>query len=315
MPLKRQARWWGSWVMEATFIGVDVGGTSVKAAVRVGDRWVRLGQSGFHVRPDAQQLRSAIREAVGALDHATAIGLCVPGLMNAEQTCVTLAINVPGLVGLSLDELVPAALGWIGARPTRIVNDAGAAAHDLYGSRRLTGRLLFLALGTGVGNAVLDDGGRLLDVEGGSSGHLGQIDVSIPGHDVVGPDGGAGGLEGYMGVPALRRIYGDDVSRALERFDGGEPAILALVRAIRIAHAVYRPMHICLGGGVGIRLKRLLPVLREMVDRNLTSLARSGYTLTCGDDDFHAARGAAMVAAEESRQGRQGARVAKEEMG
>jgi predicted NBD/HSP70 family sugar kinase len=281
---------------EATILGIDIGGTSVKAVVRSGGRWIRGGQSIFYARPDAQQLRLAIRQATGAVQDADMIGLCVPGLMDATRSHVTLAVNVPGLVGLPLTRLVPDALGWLGARSTIILNDAAAAAHDIYAARHLTGRLLLLTLGTGVGSVVLDDGGKALDVEGGSSGHLGQIDVSIPGHEVIGPDGGAGGLEGYIGVAALRRVYGPDISQALDGFSGNEPAMLALVRALRIAHAIYRPSHICLCGGLGFRLKRLLPILKSMIDHQLTSLARPGYTFTSGDDDFHAARGAAMLA-------------------
>jgi predicted NBD/HSP70 family sugar kinase len=283
--------------MAHTILGIDIGGTSVKAAVRVNGEWVARGQSAFYVKPGTDQLCSAIREAVGSVRAADEIGLCVPGLMDAQRSRVTLAINVPGLVNIPLAELVPRALGLKGRRPTAIANDAAAAAKDVYATRALSGRLLLLTLGTGVGSVVLDDGGKLLDVEGGTSGHLGQIDVSIAGHDVIGPDGGAGGLEGYIGVAALRQAYGADVSRAINNLSGTEPAMLALVRALRIAHSIYRPMHICLCGGIGIRLKQLLPTLKLMIDRNLTSVARKDYTFSCGEDDFHAARGAAILAA------------------
>jgi predicted NBD/HSP70 family sugar kinase len=284
--------------MSKVVLGIDIGGTSVKASACVDGRWAWVGQSGFYAKPDAYQLRAAIREAVAEVDDASAIGLCVPGLMNDDRSRVTFAVNVPGLVDLPLKELVPSALGWRGARPVVIANDAAAAAQDVYTSRKLTGRLLLLTLGTGVGSIVLDEGGVVLDVENGTSGHLGQIDVSIPGHDVVGPDGGEGGLEGYIGVPALRRAYGNDVSAAISHFSGDEPPMLALVRGLRIAHAIYRPHHICLCGGVGIRLTPLLPRLKSMVDLKLTSLARQGYSFTAGEDDFHAARGAARLAAQ-----------------
>ena len=283
-----------------TFLGIDIGGTSVKAAVNTAGQWTHLGQSDFYARPDTDRLRSAIRQAVGPVSDAAAIGLCVPGLMNADRTQITLAVNVPGLMNLPLAGLVPSALGWTGTRPVIIANDAGSTAHDVYTKRNLIGRLLLLTLGTGVGSVVLDDGGKMLNVEGGTSGHLGQIDVSIPGHDVLGPDGGAGGLEGYIGVGALRQAYGPDVSLAVSKFTGDEPAILALVRALRITHAIYRPNHVCLAGGIGIRLKHLLPTLKQMVDHHLTSVARPDYTFTCADDDFHAARGAAQLATQSS---------------
>jgi predicted NBD/HSP70 family sugar kinase len=277
-------------------LGIDIGGTSVKAAAREGDRTLWTGQSDFYSKPDTDALRAAIRQAVGGRVKAVdGVGLCAPGLLDPARRMITFAINVPGIAGVPLDRLLADSLHITVSNPVRVVNDAGATAFDLFSSRKTTGRLVVLTLGTGIGMAVLDDG-KSLGVEGDSPGHVGQIDVSIPGHDVVGPDGGAGGLEGYLGVAALRAAYGGDVSAAIAKFTGDEPAVLALVRAIRIVHAIYRPNHIVLCGGVGIRLRHLIPRLRVMIETKLTSLARSGWTLTAGDDDFHAARGAAMLA-------------------
>lgn len=280
-----------------TILGVDIGGTSVKVSVRTDGQFVHAGQSPFYAKPTRDELLAAIHAAVENVRDVDAVGLCVPGLLNDDRTQVTLAVNVPGLVGVRLDELVPRALGLSGSRPTTVCNDALAAAHEVYTSRQLRGRLLVLTLGTGVGGAVIDDNCQPLRVDGDSPGHIGQLDVSIPGHDFTGPDGGAGGLEGYMGVAALRRDYGTDFPRAIASFTGDEPPILALVRATRICHAIYRPQHVCLCGGIGIRLRHLLPQVRRRIADRLTSLARPGWTLDCGTDDFHAARGAAQLAA------------------
>jgi predicted NBD/HSP70 family sugar kinase len=278
-----------------TGLGIDIGGTSVKAAAVEGGRTLWTGQSGFYGRPDAEQLRAAIREAVGGpIKRLDSVGLCAPGFLDVEHRTVTFAVNVPGIVGIRLDRLVPEALDLAASGKTTICNDAEAAAFDIFRSREIRGRVLVLTVGSGVGICVLDDG-RPLRVEGESPGNIGQIDVSIPGHEVIGPDGGAGGLEGYLGAAALRAIHGPDVSAAVAKFRGDEPAMLALVRAIRITHAIYRPQHICLCGGIGIRLRHLISELRRKIETKLTSLAREGWTLTCGDDDFHAARGAARM--------------------
>jgi glucokinase len=278
-------------------LGIDIGGTSVKAALWAEGRCLGTGQSAFYSQPTTEQLHAAISAAAGPITEINHVGLCVPGVLDAGLGVITMAVNVPGLVNLPLDRMVPLALGLSNSRPTVISNDAAAAAFDIYRARRLRGRLQLITLGTGVGSAVLDDG-QLLNLGSGSSGHLGQIDVTIAGHEeVIGPDGGAGGLEGYLGVAALRRTYGEDVSAAVARFTGDEPAILALVRAMRISHALYRPQHVCLCGGIGVRLRHLLPVIRRRVEDRLTNLARPGWTLTCGEDDFHAARGAAAMAA------------------
>src|SRR5690606_33557717 len=97
--------------------------------------------------------------------------------------------------------------------------------------------------------------------------------------------------------PALLARYGPDVAAAIERWGPDELPLRALARAIRICHAIYRPQHVVLAGGLGIRLGRHLPALREPVERDLARVARPGRTLATGDSDFHAATGAAALAA------------------
>ncbi len=158
-------------------------------------------------------------------------------------------------------------------------------------------------MGTGVGAAVFDEGVPLI-VDGESPGHIGQVDVSVEGEPVIGPDGGAGTLEGYMGVPALIKKYEADVPAILNRLGPDDAAIKALVRAIRICHAIYVPDHVALTGGLGIRMGHLLPMIRKLVEKDLTSIARPGWTFITGKDDFHAARGIARMAmAGDSREG------------
>lgn len=275
--------------MDAVGIGIDVGGTSVKVAA-IGPRGDVLwaARSDPYARPSARQVAAAIgAAAAGRVVGGVAVGVCVPGILDASRTTVVQSVNLPALNGTRLDALVAEALGPGAAAGVAVTSDAVATALDLQTSRRLQGRLFLLAIGTGVGAAVLDDG-TPLRVDGDSPGHFGQVDVSVERHPVVGPDGGAGSLEGYLNGPAL-------ADRA-QTIGVDDPATKALVRAIRIAHAIYRPHHVCLAGGVGIRLGRLVPALREAVTRDLTNIARADWTLSAGDSDFHAAQGAARLA-------------------
>jgi predicted NBD/HSP70 family sugar kinase len=219
--------------------------------------------------------------------------LCVPGLLDAARRTITLSVNVPGLAGVSLDDLVAQAVGTR-LRRLNILNDAHAGAVDVVHQLQLRGRVACIALGTGVGMAVLDEGEPLL-VEGNSPGHIGQVDVSLDDAAPVGPDGGHGSLEAYMGVPALQRDYGS-TDAFLGRADVDAPPLRALGRAIRICHAIYRPAHVVLIGGIGVRLKRLLQPLKARIDANLTGVARADWQLHCGEHDFHAAIGAARLA-------------------
>jgi ROK family len=277
------------------YLGIDVGGTSVKIAMVESDQVLWTGQSQTYSRPITRQLSEAIRQAAAGREmRADAVGLCVPGLLDKEKRMITHSVNVPGLNQVNLDELIHGALGnSIGA--IHLINDAVATGYDIYTTQKPAGRLLVLAIGTGIGMSVLDDG-RPLYVEGESPGHIGQVDVSVPGHPVVGPDNGAGSLEGYLGVPPLIKRYGPDLPSIIPTLKGDEPPFLALAKAIRITHAIYRPHHYRLAGGIGIRLGHILPRLRQVVEDGLSNVARSGWTLDIGGNDFHAACGAGKLA-------------------
>jgi glucokinase len=275
-------------------LGIDVGGSSVKVALLADGVLAWTAQSERYADPTAAQLSAAIAQAVaGRATGVEAVGLCVPGILDDRQTKIALSVNLPKLNGLPLADVVAAALGHRPPR-LRILNDTTAAAYDLYLGRGMAGRLFLMVLGTGVGVAVIDEAGPLR-VDGDSPGHFGQMDVSVEGHPIIGPDGGAGSFEGYVGAAVLAERYGSGPA-ALDQVRVDHPAGRALVRAIRIAHAMYRPHHVVLAGGVGTRLAHLLPNLRKAVDAQLTRIARDGWTLGTGDNDFHAAVGAARAA-------------------
>jgi predicted NBD/HSP70 family sugar kinase len=279
---------------DAISLGIDIGGSSMKCAAMEEGRVAWTRSSERYERPGREELIRALKNTVGTEGHWGAIGLCAPGLLDRSKRMILAAVNMPALVGLPLDELVAAALG-AGAPQAVLLTDTHAAAHHLYHERKMTGRLLLLALGTGVGAAVLDGGGPMV-VDGESPGHFGQMDVSIEGVPVIGPDGGAGGLEGYIGAAALRSRYGVDFFQRLPGMGVSEVPLRALVRAMRIGHAMFRPAHICLAGAIGNALAAQVEALRAAVNEDLTNIARVGWTLSTGTDGYDAARGAAEVA-------------------
>jgi predicted NBD/HSP70 family sugar kinase len=289
-----------------TSLGIDVGGSSVKlAAVAADGRTLWQTQSDTYTQPTREHLAAVIRKAIAGRFEAGggggvgvgggAVGICVPGTRDLVTRTVIQSVNLPALNGLQLDDLIAES---VGARPAHaaIMTDANATGVDVYLANKLAGRLCSLALGTGIGAAVIDEGGVPLFVDGESPGHVGQVDVSIEGEPVIGPDGGAGSLEGYLGAPAIVKRYGPDMAKNLANFSANDPPIKALARAIRICHAMYCPHHVALTGGIGIRMEHLLPTIRALVEKDLTRIAQPGWTLTCGTDDFHAARGAAKFA-------------------
>ena len=300
-------------------LGIDIGGTSIKGALLDGEREVWTGRSGEYARPGRGELVEAMAGLIAASPVGRgevvvrSVGVCAPGKRDAAGVIVR-AVNVPGLEGVAVGELVRE-VGWgkweVGS-VVREFTDAYAAAVDFWRVRPGVGRLLALSMGTGIGACVLDEcAGRepaALIVSGGGPGHIGQMDVGefeeevssgkkASRHEASRHEGGTT-LEAYMGLPALRARYGEGLAGVIAAGEMGVdgPPLGALVRALRIAHAIYTPERVVLLGGVGIRMGALVEGIRAAVGDGLTSLARPGWTLEVGESDFHAARGAAWLA-------------------
>lgn len=281
-----------------TALGVDIGGTSVKVAAHdAGGAW-RTATSDRYASPSPDTVRSAIQQGVASLDladHAPAtVGLCLPGVLDDRGERIAYAANLPELGGLEVRRLLPDALG---AGPVRVFADALCAGVGVWLGEPVSGRLLTLAMGAGVGACLLESG-RPVTLDGRGAGHVGQLDVSLSDHAPIGPDGGRGSLEAYVGAPALVARFGDKLSGALASLDGQDPVLRALARAIRICHAIYTPDHIRLCGGVGAMLAPSAPALRSLVEQDLTLVSRERWSLACVDDLHLGAKGAAHLGAQ-----------------
>ncbi len=106
-------------------------------------------------------------------------------------------------------------------------------------------------------------------------------------------------MEGYLGAAALAKKYGKEYYKDFTQIKAADPAIKALVRGIRIGHAIYCPDHVGMVGGIGIRLGHVVEDLYRMTNDHLTKIAKPGWTLAIGEHDHHAAVGAAKMGAGE----------------
>ncbi len=151
-------------------IGVDVGGTGIKAALVDtatgefhGER-VRIGTP-HPATPPA--VLSATRELIAHLPMAAPVGIGFPAPV-VDGVTTTAAHVDPAWVGAPARRLFADALG----RPVALVNDADAAgvAEARYGAARdVEGVVVVLTLGTGIGSAILNDGVLVPNTE---LGHL-----------------------------------------------------------------------------------------------------------------------------------------------
>ncbi len=165
------------------WIGVDVGGTSVKLGAVTPDG-ERLGERRFDIEPGwtARDVFERMAREVAALATAPphAIGIGLPGLLNRERGRVENSPNLPWLTDVDVRGLASAACG-IPAAGIRLENDANVAAlgEIWLGGAAGARNALVVTLGTGIGGGLILDGRLFL-----GEGLAGEI-----GHVTVAPDG------------------------------------------------------------------------------------------------------------------------------
>ncbi len=172
-------------------LGVDIGGTRIKAAL-IQDRQVVVRRTvATDPRPEAvvQQIVRWSREFA----PLAGIGVGVPGMVD-EHGVVRFPPNLPAFHGFPLQEALQEATGLV----VRVENDADvyALGEWRYGAARGSRFALVVTLGTGVGTGMIVDGQILRGFQG-SGGEGGHIIV-----DPEGPTchcGNRGCLEAYVG--------------------------------------------------------------------------------------------------------------------
>lgn len=285
-------------------LGIDIGGSSIKVALH-DERGVQTAQSVGYANPSREVLCDAFADSIGTLGSGIGpnmpIGLCVPGKQNARGDRVKHSFNLPCLNDWFFEELLHAVLGFVPSQH-RVVSDIHATAFDLAMRSGAQGRIAVVAIGTGVGFAMIEDG-HILSVGLRGVGNLGQLDVGrCDTHDRVGASGTLNPLESYVGVRALREREGcedeDAVISHIRQMTVSDPFLRALTRALQTVHAIHTPDTMILAGGIGIALRAQHELLVRCVNEGLTKLAARDWELRFGESLFHAASGAARLASE-----------------
>jgi len=264
--------------MTAT-IGVDVGGTNTRAAlvnhdatVLACENEVTLSFGGYSA------LLRWIAEVADALSaqagsRASAMGLAVPGILDAARTRVIRSLNVPLLDGREIGRHLAELTG----RQVLLVTDADAATWGEWAAiRPAPRRFAHLRLGTGVACGVIV-GGALQTLEREPSRHA-DVLVIDRGEDAKEcPCGGRGCLEAYASGAALARElsrlgYASSLELLHARGDGKpeelrslrDRAVTAVDTAIENLASRYDVEAVVLGGGV---LEAVPALFDAIVDR------------------------------------------------
>jgi glucokinase len=230
-------------------IGVDVGGTAIKCGLVCSDgRIEAFDRIPLERVDDSDRLVEAIRGAAVGLEEAArsaaidpvGVGVCAPGSIDRAEGRIHKAPNLPGLEDLPLRDR----LNGLFPDPVQLANDVNAAAVGelRFGAGRGRQHFVMVALGTGVGGALVV-GGRLYSGAAGFAGEVGHITVDPRGP--LCPCGNIGCLERFTGAAAI-----EERARELLRTtgDGGPLRSLSEITPERVAEAARQ------GDGVALQV-------------------------------------------------------------
>ncbi len=184
---------------DALTIGIDMGGTTLKAAVVQGTRI--LGKIEPMVTLDYASPEAVVAELARRLaclredfPGVVSVGMGLPGFADHEAGTIDSLTNVPGWFDIPIRQLLEEHIGL----PAAIDNDANCMAYAEWklGAGRGMRDLVCLTLGTGVGSGVIANG-QFLRGHLGAAGEIGQTSIDFNGR--VGHYGNRGAVEDYIG--------------------------------------------------------------------------------------------------------------------
>jgi glucokinase len=282
----------------ALYLGIDIGGTKIETALmdRSGAVLSRDRVPTDPARGGHAVLHSAIQLAQSLIENAperpVAVGIGAGGQIDSESGKVLYATDIlPGWAGINLKSNVSESLNL----PVFVDNDVNALAvgESMFGVAKEKKVVVFLALGTGVGGAVLIDGSIFRGAHscGAELGHM-IMDISESARTDLG--GAKGTFEAYVSGAGLVQTYleivgeqdggitGYDVLRAAEADPYG-PASFAIKRTgeylgIGLASLgnIFDPDLFVIGGGISSLGEKLLaPARRTLKEKGIGASANT----------------------------------------
>lgn len=245
-------------------IGIDLGGMEIKGGVVDASGWLLAERRRRTPAKEGREgilaaLKSLAAELIAEADGAAvSIGIGSLGRIDANAGIIVNAPNLPGWTGTEAARELSAAAGL----PVYVDNDVNAAAvgEAWVGAAGDSRSFAFVALGTGVGGALVHNG-QLLHGATGGAGEVGHMLMVPGGHPCN--CGQQGCWEQYVSGTALQRRAREvnpewNSRRLMELCESGQEAATELVDAFVLNLAsglvslrnMYDPERIVLGGGV-----------------------------------------------------------------
>jgi glucokinase len=197
----------------ANFIGVDLSGATMHAALVSGDgQVISRREAPLEREAVVAQVARVVSELRDLSPSIAAIGVGIPGLVNRQTDRVLVSTDLPSVVRGDIHADLMKATGL----RVELENDANAAAYGEYkvGAGRGSRDMFYATIGSGIGGAIIINGKLWLGASG-FAGEFGHITIDAEGIECM--CGNTGCLETLASAPnivrrANERLYRDNTS-------------------------------------------------------------------------------------------------------
>ena len=241
-------------------IGVDLGGTNVRAALVDGTSILKIEKASCPAKGTQEEVIEAIAALIEPLvcDKVTSIGMGVPSVVDTAKGVVYNVANIPSWQEVPLNDIFEKRFGI----PVHINNDANcfSLGESRFGQGRGYKDVVGITLGTGVGSGIIING-HLYEGRNAGAGEIGCLSYldkdyetycSTPffvAHNTTGAELAAQAQAGDAQAQALWNEFGHHL---------GE-----LVKAALFA---YDPEAIIFGGGIAAGYPHFEASMRKTVE-------------------------------------------------
>jgi len=276
--------------MSETYIGIDLGGTNIRAGWVSGDELIHLESKRIDMMQSEETVIDAIFELIGSHSHqeVEGIGIGVPSVVDTEKGIVYDVQNLPGWEEVHLKSITEERFNL----PVRVNNDANCFALGEYyfGKGKPFDSLIGLNIGTGFAGGIIIHG-RLYEGNNCGAGEFG----TIPFKDTI--------LEHYCGGLFFEREHRRSGEKLAEKANKGDIRARAAYQeygryvgfAMKSILYNYDPEAIIMGGSVSKSYSLFKDSMMEELDDFAYPKTLDNLTIEVSDKENIAIFGAAAL--------------------
>lgn len=255
--------------MKKTYIGVDIGGTSIVAALVVDGNIEKTQQVETKAQESLETILTQLFSAIETVknNEVKAIGIGCPGFMDAAVGEIIAINNIPAFKGVNLKNKVADKYNL----PVFINNDANCfvLGETYFGAGKGHNNVLGITLGTGLGGGVVINS----KVFGGLFGAAGELGC-IPFKDGI--------VEDYTSSHYFTNQFKSNGAELFQKAEAGDGVAKNAFKEVgmNIGHLINTVMYviapevIIIGGSIAKSYKYIEPGIKEAMKDFLFDIVR-----------------------------------------